>query len=108
MTVEGERFDWWSMESSKYCGRGSCVGAAPTAAGGSPTIRPFALPGKQFVKQVVLEESKAYLGSDVSYEKSLQRRGPALLYDDRADLDCDGDVDQSDLGILLSAYGEEC
>jgi hypothetical protein len=41
------------------------------------------LRGKRFVKQVVLEESKAYLDSDVSYEKALQRRGPPLLYDDR-------------------------
>jgi hypothetical protein len=41
------------------------------------------LPGKQFVKQVVLEESKAHLDGDVSYEKTLQRRGPPLLYDDR-------------------------
>lgn len=57
------------MTWCNVCDHGFCAGNARIAAGGLPTIRPFALPHKRFVKQAVCARSKDYLGRDVSYRE---------------------------------------
>ena len=73
-------FGWWWSGPSKSCGRGFCVGVALTAENGSPTTRPFALRHKRYVKQAVLEKSKAYLDADRSYEEVLRHEGMPIQY----------------------------
>jgi hypothetical protein len=72
---------WWSKGWSKPYRPGSCDGAVPDAVTGSPTTHPFALPHKRFVKQAVLETSKVYLGTDVTYEKAVWGKQVPIQYD---------------------------
>jgi hypothetical protein len=59
-----------------------CDGNARIAAGGLPTIRPFALPHKRFVKEAVSARSKDYLGQDVSYRNAVRHQGRPIFHDD--------------------------
>jgi hypothetical protein len=74
-------FGWSSRESLKSFRPGSCAGGAPNAENGSPITHPFALPRKRFVKRAVLERSKAYLGTDVTYGKAVWGDRVPIQYD---------------------------
>jgi hypothetical protein len=51
-------------------------------AGGLPTILPFALPHKRFVKHTVCARSKDYLGRDASYRDTVRHQGRPIFHDD--------------------------
>lgn len=82
-TAGGGRSAWSWGRASRWCCPGSYGGGACAAASGSPTTRPFALPGKRFVKEPVLEKSSEYLGTDQSYPKTVRHEGRPIVYDDR-------------------------
>jgi len=83
MTADGGSSGWSLGGASRCWRRGCCVGGACAVASGSPTTRPFALPGKRFVKQPVLERAGEYLGTDASYRKAVEHEGMPVMYDDR-------------------------
>lgn len=66
-----------------FC-HGCCATGALPAGGGLPIIHPFALPGKRFVKEQVLEKSKAYLGTETSYRQTVRCQARSILYEDPA------------------------
>jgi hypothetical protein len=83
MTVVVGHFGWSSGGTSRWRCPGSCGGVACDVASDSPTIRPFALPRKRFVKSPVLEKAGEYLGTDRSYRKTAEHEGMPIMYDDR-------------------------
>jgi hypothetical protein len=82
-TADGGSSAWSWDRASRWCCPGSCGGGACVAGSSSPTTRPFALPGKRFVKGPVLEKSREYLGTEHSYRKTAEDQGMPIMYDDR-------------------------
>lgn len=87
MTAVGGGSGWSSGGASRWFCPGSCGGVAFAAVSGSPTIRPFALPRRRFVKSPVLDKANEYLGTDHSYCKTAEHEGMPIMYDDRTKAD---------------------
>lgn len=56
-------------------------------ASGSRITRPFALPRKRFVKQVILEKGTEYLGTEHSYHQTTEQEGMPIMYHGSTDKD---------------------
>jgi hypothetical protein len=62
---------------------GFCAGTVSVAESGLRTIRPFALPRKRFVKQVLVEKATTYLGTGASYRTVVRHDALPVMYDTR-------------------------
>jgi len=107
-TAGGGNSGWSLGGASRWRCPGSCGGDACGAASGSPTTRPFALPRKRFVKQPVQEKTGEYLGTDHSYQKTIEHEGMPIMYDDRtpAGLEKASGLARSTVWRWLSWLGE--
>jgi hypothetical protein len=83
MIAGDARFASSSRTACESWALGSCGSNAATATEPSPTIRPFAVPNKQFVTAHVLDTAKEFLGTTQSYRQSVCYQQKSVMYDEQ-------------------------